>query len=37
MRLQTGAHFVLGPQWDETPGVGSEVAHCIVCKLSIGL
>ena len=32
VRLQAGAHFVFGPQWDETPGVGSEVAHCIVCR-----
>jgi hypothetical protein len=31
--LQAGAHFVFGPQRDETPGVGSEVAHCIACRL----
>ena len=37
MRLEAGAHFVFGPQWDETPGGGHEVAHCIACKLSIGL
>ena len=37
MCLETGAHFVFGPQWDETPGRDHEVAHCIVCRLSIGL
>lgn len=36
VRLEAGAHFVFGPQGNETPGEGSGVAHCIVCKLRLG-
>ena len=37
MRLQAGAHFVFGSQRDETPGDGSDVAHCIVFRQKFAL